>query len=101
MAAKGNVKVSILGDARDLMRATGQAENSLSRLQGHTAKVGSGMAGAFKVAGAAIAAAGVAKGISDIVKAAADAEASEAKVKNLLGNLGISYEKHKQHIDSV
>lgn len=85
------------GDARDFHRTLRSVDQGLADSEKRFKR----FAGAFKMAGAAIAGAGVAAGIRDIAKAATDAQASEAKVRNLLENLGVNYEKHRKRIDDV
>lgn len=75
------ITVEFLGDARDLQRATGQAEKSTGRLGGKLKKVGLVAGGALAV-GAVVAG----KALFDMAKGAAADEAAQARLANQLRN---------------
>jgi hypothetical protein len=97
---RGNVRVSITGDADGLQRATRSAERDLDRF----GKSSSKSLGALKTAAAGAATAGV--GLAavlgiDAVKAAAEAEKSQARLQAQLKANEISWQRHAAEIDKV
>lgn len=102
MARKGNVRVSITGDADQLKRETKKAEHSLDRLNKAGKRTfSSGAKSALGYSAALIGGAGIVGGLTAVSRAAADAEASQAKVKTMVENAGLSWDKYGGHIDRV
>jgi hypothetical protein len=80
--------------------ATRQADGHLEKMGSTAGRVTKGMALGFATAGAA-AGRCLVVGLKKSVDAAKDAEASMAKVKTIVDNAGISFDKHAKQIDKV
>jgi hypothetical protein len=100
MAGNAAVRVSIQADNSDLRRGTKQAEGDLNRLQRSGQKSLDRLKTAAIGATAALGG-GLVLGLMKSVDAAIDAEAAMAKVRKMVENAGISWEKHGDHIDKV
>lgn len=95
--ASRTLAVKIIGDSSSLKNAFSDAEKGT---KGFSGKLG----GLKKIAGIVGGVAGigaVAAGLKSTINAAKDAEASQARVKKMLENVGISWEKHGGHIDKT
>lgn len=98
--ASRNLNVTITGDSRDLQRALGSAEKAAGQTEGKLAKFGANAK--LALAGAAAAAGGLlVKGLADSVKAAQEAQKSQAALESQLKALGLSYRDHAAEIDNV
>jgi hypothetical protein len=97
---RGNVRVSITGDADGLQRATRSAERDLDRFGKSTTKTMTALKGAAATAGAAAAGVAVVLGV-EAVKAAAEAEKSQARLQAQLKANGVSWQRHAAEIDNV
>jgi hypothetical protein len=97
---RGNVRVSITGDADGVSRATRDAERSLDRLN----KAGSRSMAALGTAakgGAALLGVGLVVGLKKSADAAIEAEKSHARLVAQLKASGISYKQHAGEIENV
>lgn len=98
--ATRSLNVVITGDAKQLGIATDKAGKHMADVESRGVKMGKALAGGFAAAGAAAAGALVV-GLKKSVDAAIDAEASMAKVKKIVDNAGISFDRHAKEIDKV
>jgi hypothetical protein len=98
-----NPRVYIEGDADGVRKASRDAESALGRLNTAGTRAFGGMRTAALAAGVAFAGitVGVAKFGVSAVKAAIDAEASSAKVKRMVENAGLSWDKYGAKIDKA
>lgn len=100
-------RIEIKGDASGVKRAARDAEQAVTRMNKHVEEGNhrlAGMGSAAKMAaagGVAALSAGIVKFGVDSAKAAADSEASMARVKTMVENAGISWEKHAAQIDKA
>jgi hypothetical protein len=95
----GNPRVSIVGD-ETVTKASKSAEGSLDRL----GKSGQKSLGHLKTAALATGAAlagGVALGLTESAKAAIESEKANTRLQAQLKALGISYQAHAKHIQTV
>src|SRR5262245_1757231 len=102
--ATRELNVVITGDARRLSSAVTKADRDLGSLDNRTKRTARGfidMGTAVKTGLGVVAGAAIVKFGKDIISAAADAEASQAKVRRSLENSGISWKEHGKQIDAV
>lgn len=101
MAVRGGKPViRITADADGVKRATVDAERSLDRLDRSGSKSLRQLKMAAIGAGAALTT-GLVVGAKKAAEAAIDEEASQARVKKMVENVGLEYEKHAKRIDRV
>jgi hypothetical protein len=98
--ARGNVRVSITADADGVRRATKDAERHLHGLNKTGTRALRGLGAAAIGAGIGIAG-GVVYELGRSVKAAIEAEQSQARLQAQLVASGISFEAHAKTIDTV
>lgn len=94
---RGGVTVEIDGDNSGLKREVRESQAALGRLNASGSKVFAG-AGKAGLAGAAV---GIGALGAASVKAAMDAEASQARVQKMLANAGISWAEHGAQIEKT
>jgi hypothetical protein len=103
MARGRNPRIYIEGDADGVKRASREAETAVARLSHAGTRAFGGMRAAALAAGVAFTAltAGVAKFGVSAVRAAQEAEASNAKVRRMVDTAGVAWDKYGEKIDKA
>jgi len=104
MATLAELVVKISGDTASLSAALGRAEKLMGGLQGAAGKVGSAFGGMAKIAGGFVMAQGImsAPGIlMSAAQAAADEEASLARLQKAVENTGAVWSTYGGQLDAV
>lgn len=99
--ASRSLNVVITGDAKQFQRAMGNVHRSTDVVDGRIKRFSSSTASAFKYIGGAAVAGALVKGLTDSVRAAQEAQVSQAKLQTQLKASGISYSANAAEIDRV
>ena len=101
MARSGNVRIKFTADTDGVRKGTLAAERDIDRFSRRSGDRLKGFAGAAAVAGGAAGIGLLTVGLTSSVRAAIEAEKTQARLEAQLKASGVSYEKHADEIERV